>query len=398
MNRVVYIVPGNVYGGAHNQIAQVSVEAKAAGIEILVLLPREEGDAGRRLAALGIEVRQVDMSRIRASKYIGQNLMHAMRLPLQIWRLRELIRSLDVTVVQVHGITQFDIALAARLAGVGLVWQLLDTRAPALLMRILRVFLLRLPHAIMATGKRTLNMHVGTSPVDVPTYYYIPPIRDDLGQSSGEAQGRRGDVRQRLGVADGDVLVVSIGNLNPQKGHEHLLRAVGGANIRSDVPIKLRIRGGRSVAHEDYLSMLQATSTRLNLGEGSVCEFEEWLSVPSLMRAADIFVLASEPRSEGIPTVLLEAMTLGVPVLSANVGSVPEIIRDNVDGLLHESRDDQTLGEQIRTLSNDGGRRQELSTAALARAAELQEEPGHTVQALSALSEAAKAVDRGGDC
>jgi glycosyltransferase involved in cell wall biosynthesis len=52
-----------------------------------------------------------------------------------------------------------------------------------------------------------------------------------------------------------------------------------------------------------------------------------------LIRDAALLVLPSRV-SEGCPNVLLESLACGVPVVSTNVGGVPEIIRSGVDGLL----------------------------------------------------------------
>ena len=54
--------------------------------------------------------------------------------------------------------------------------------------------------------------------------------------------------------------------------------------------------------------------------------FEEPAGPTELMMAADLFALASRPRSEGLPTVVLEAMAAGVPVVATDVGSIAEVV------------------------------------------------------------------------
>ena len=66
------------------------------------------------------------------------------------------------------------------------------------------------------------------------------------------------------------------------------------------------------------------------------------------MTACDLFALNSS--YEGFPHVVLEAMTLGLPVLATAVGGTPEIVRDGTNGVLIPPANDQRLTEAIMKL------------------------------------------------
>ena len=70
--------------------------------------------------------------------------------------------------------------------------------------------------------------------------------------------------------------------------------------------------------------------------------------VYDVLRAMDILLICSD--HEGIPMVMLEAMALGVTVVSRKVGGIPEVIRDGVNGILVPSDDPQELGHACMSI------------------------------------------------
>ena len=74
-----------------------------------------------------------------------------------------------------------------------------------------------------------------------------------------------------------------------------------------------------------------------------------------LLRNTDIFVLPS--YGEGMPMTILEAMSYAIPVISTNVGGVPEIVVDGETGYLIEAGDRNALYDKILGLVNDKAER-----------------------------------------
>jgi glycosyltransferase involved in cell wall biosynthesis len=94
--------------------------------------------------------------------------------------------------------------------------------------------------------------------------------------------------------------------------------------------------------------------------------------LPAYYRRAAVFVMpaivAQDGNRDALPTVLLEAMACGAPVVASRLTGIPEIVEDGVDGLLVEPRDVPALASAIARLLDDGSLSSSLGAAARAKA------------------------------
>jgi len=68
---------------------------------------------------------------------------------------------------------------------------------------------------------------------------------------------------------------------------------------------------------------------------------------------------------ENCPLSVIESKSLGIPVIGANVGGIPELIRDNIDGLLFENANYKDLKSKIELIYNDSKKQEEFSIESL---------------------------------
>jgi len=86
------------------------------------------------------------------------------------------------------------------------------------------------------------------------------------------------------------------------------------------------------------------------------------------LRSTGIFVFPSV-WFEGFPNVVLEAMCAGKPVVASRIGCLPEIVTDNVTGLLYEPGNVADLVQKIRQLLVDPDKRISMGLAGKRKAA-----------------------------
>jgi glycosyltransferase involved in cell wall biosynthesis len=351
---IMFVIHYPVFGGPHNQALLLARWLDRYGVRMTVVLPAEHGSAVKRLADAGVDVVQTRLHRVRATSNPLDQLRFLTSMTREVGALRRLIRSRSIDVVQIGGLVNPHGAIAARLEGIAVIWQLLDTRTPMALRRVMMPLVLRLSDAVMTTGRKVATMHPGADSIGDRLRPFFPPVEPDI---FTRGQLDRDAARAELGFAPGDLVVVTVGNLNPQKGHEHLLRAVALAR-RTRPEIKVLVAGEPHPTHRGYEQGLHRLAIALDLELGKDVVFAGALSdVRPALAAADVFVLASVPRSEGAPTAIGEAMMMELPVVATNVGAVREVVEDGRTGFVVPPLDAQALADAIvRTLGDDEAR------------------------------------------
>jgi glycosyltransferase involved in cell wall biosynthesis len=349
---VLFVIHYPVYGGPHNQALLLAREFRRRGLSMTVVLPEGPGNAVARLRSSGIDVLTIPLHRARAALDPRPLLQLAGYFPGEIRAIRKLIRERAIDIVQLGGLVNPHAAIAGRLEHTAVIWQLLDTRAPMAVRRLLMPLVLRLSDAIMTTGRTVARVHPGADAFGERLLSFFPPV--DPEAFDLESIDRR-RARVSFGFSPEDLVIGTVGNLNPQKGHEYLLHAA--ARVRMVHPgTKVLIVGSSHATHRAYEGLLYRLSDRLGLRVGRDVVFAGSLEdVRPALAAMDVFVLSSVPRSEGAPTAVEEAMMMKRSIVAANVGAVSELVEEGVTGFLVPPLDLAALSEAIlRMVDNPG--------------------------------------------
>ena len=176
------------------------------------------------------------------------------------------------------------------------------------------------------------------------------------------------------------------------------LAEFGRANFSSDPPMIVAI--GRLIVKKGFANLIRACALLVERGRPFRCEIfgegplenqllgqigesglKELVQLPGpkpqhqlreRLAAANVFVLPSVPEAEGgmdnLPTVIMEAMATGLPVISTRIGGIPEMVIDNETGFLVRPDDPVALADAIEKVINDRSLGQKLGHAGHGRA------------------------------
>jgi glycosyltransferase involved in cell wall biosynthesis len=147
-------------------------------------------------------------------------------------------------------------------------------------------------------------------------------------------------------------LLLSVGRLTEKKGFPYLLAACQGLKERG-YDFECQIVGEGPLHHE-----LETQIAQLGLEDRvTLCGAIPHEAVIDKYREAMLFVLpcvmARDGDRDGIPNVLIEAMAMQLPVVSTRHSGIPELVEDEVNGLLVPPNDERALADALARLLSD---------------------------------------------
>ena len=186
----------------------------------------------------------------------------------------------------------------------------------------------------------------------------VAVIPNCIDQTIAEAMQPRKPVSQEQSI-----LVLYLGWLCVRKGILDALRAA--ESVCKEIP-GIRFVFAGSVEPGPQAEMVnQACQEARAFGDISFPGMVMGDEKISLFSEASIFILPS--YNENLPVAILEAMAMGLPVVSTAIAAVPELIQDGLNGFLIQPGDYRELADKIILLSNEPGLRQSMAEVNIAR-------------------------------
>lgn len=177
----------------------------------------------------------------------------------------------------------------------------------------------------------------------------------------------RARVRASFDIPDDRVVIASVGRLVAEKGFPELIAAM------RDVDAELWVIGDRLVSdHADPIDdaiEMAATDPILRTRIRILGRRDD---VPDLLRAADIFCLAS--HREGMPRSIIEAMLAGLPVVATDIRGSREEVVHRTTGTIVPVNNPHALATALQALANAPSTRDRMANEGLVRAQELHDE------------------------
>jgi glycosyltransferase involved in cell wall biosynthesis len=152
-------------------------------------------------------------------------------------------------------------------------------------------------------------------------------------------------LQSKMQVTNDKLLVASIGNLYKTKDFKNFIRAIAILNTNQKSQITALVIGDGS-EKQNLEKLIKELKLENNFFLGGKIN-----NAVQLLSAVDIYVCSSV--KEGLPYSILEAMQAGLPIVTTNVGGIPELITNGIEGILVEPQNSDALANAIVNLINN---------------------------------------------
>ena len=354
--RVAVVMPyASQHGGAELILLSLMQDGRGRGIEWQVIF-QEDGPLVGRIKALGVKTHVVPSGRVRELP----------KMALAIVRMTRIFsRERADVVLSWLGKAHVYAGIAA--AALGLPALVYHLNTPSHWNRLDRLTM-RIPVCGIIAISRMCAMEQLRLPPLLPIRIVYPGV--DLRRFDSARNVPPAQMRQKLGLPTDGPLVGCVGRLVRYKGAHRLIEAM--PHLLAKVPdARCVLVGGEDSTEPDYPKLLAERIAALGLDgkvilPGAMNNAQEWI------QACDVFVHASHFETFGV--VVIEAMSLGKPVVAGQTGGPAEIITQGKDGALCPVDDPAALGGAIAGYLTDPALYAAASAAGRRRAEEFSNE------------------------
>ncbi|MCC6454915.1 MAG: glycosyltransferase [Caldilineaceae bacterium] len=363
MWRILYVHSSDELYGADRSLLRLVRDLDRSRFEPIVVLPNDvpypDRALSRELEKLDIETHSLGLAVLRRLYFRPQGIFrllgHGVR---SVSQLQRLIQERQIDLVHSNSSAVLSGALVAQRAGLPHIWHTREIYAqPRWLGRMMAQLLPAMSTRIVAVSDAVRQQLVADGCPDKKISVIHNGI--DLGHF-GTHQAARQRLRAEWNIADDEILVGMVGRISRWKGQRDFVAAAH--RVVAQYPkARFVIVGDVPPQQEELRTELLRQISKLQLTERIRLEPFR-LDMPDVFSAFDLFVLPST-LPDPYPTVLLEAMASGLPVVATNHGGSREMVTEGT-GLLVPANDPLTLAGALALLLEHPDLRLQLSTQA----------------------------------
>lgn len=336
--KMIHVISGLEIGGAELVLKRLILAQQEQGkFEHIVISLTSKGPIGQQLEEAGIQVVSLNIS----------TWMDSLKC---IWTLKKLMQQHRADIIQTwmyHA--DFFGGIAARLAGINnIIWAIrcaditTGSTKSARFLRKPSAFLSRfIPKSIVCVAEESKRFHVSLGYCEKKmTVIHNGFDLATLSVSPEEMSA----FQTKLGLNKNDIIIGIVGRFNPDKDYANFIKAatLAAKKYESHTSIKFILIGNgldnNNKVLTEWINQTGIPDKFILLGQRT--------DIPLCISAMDVFCLSS--RTEGLPSVIGEAMALNVPCVATNVGDTATLIGDT--GIIVPPENVEELAKGIITM------------------------------------------------
>lgn len=334
---VIHLVEELTIGGLEKTLTAIVLNLNKEKYNVSVWCLREGGFFADKLVKEGIDVKILHIS--------------TSRNPLSIYKLYRLLKSRKFDIIHTHAYSAGTIGrVSAFLAGIPIIishnHSIYDYYHKYY--HFVEWFLSLITDRVICISEAVNRFANETQRINARKLITIHNGIDDV---CTVTEKRCSDLKKELCIPINHSVIGTIAHLEEHKGVKYFLESASLLlATRKDISFLLVGEGALKGELKKRCVDLKIEKNVIFAGERS--------DISEILFSIDIFVLPS--LREGLPLAILEAMACGKPVIATNVGGIPEIVKNGVNGILVSPRDPEALYRAMGKLLNNREMREEM--------------------------------------
>lgn len=348
-----YIEEGR-YAGPQARITLVVEALKSYGIETHVAYSRYDSDKfSSKLAEKKIPNTPLGITRLSKEKKVF--VRYILNFFPDIYKLYSFFKKNKFDIVHVNGAHQLKGPIAAKIAGIPVIWHLNDTRPLGIIQKSFSLIARFCATGFIVAGEKVYDLYLQGSPLaKKPCTEIHAPV--DVTVFDPE----KVDKDRRLATAEG-IKIITICNISAIKGLDYYVEMAALLNKKCD-RISFFVGGPVYSSQQHFFQKIKAHVNERKITNLTFLGRVD--NVAAALQGADIFVFCS--LAEASPTAIWEAMAMGKAIVTTDVGSVSQYIDDGISGFIVPVKDPGALSKNVQILIENPALRKKMGGAARA--------------------------------
>lgn len=368
--KILYIHPSNELYGADRSLLRLVTTLDPTQFQPVVAVANdiayEEGLLTAELAKVRIPSQKLKLGVLRRRYFTPLGMVQFSYQTLQTAvSLATFCRRQQISLIHSNSSAVISGGLAAKLARIPHVWHIREIiEQPPLLNRFIATNLALFATKVIAVSTPTKDNLLESRP-SLQNKIHVIHNGIDIEKFSHVSPTARQTIRTSWDIPSDKLVIGMVGRISSWKGQTFLLNAMQ-IVIQTNPNAHLVFVGGNVPGEEWRLQELQQKIVDMNLAQ-QVHLQPFSLGIPQILAGFDIFALPST-KPDPFPTVILEAMAAGKPIVATAHGGPIEQIEHGVSGLLVSPTNPQEMANALQHLLTDTHARQNMGQAAQKRA------------------------------
>ncbi len=343
MIKVLYTLEDGRFGGINKMISEIAAQIHVYEVSPHLIVGKYGGSFFiSKLSSGQVQFTVVDIQVL--SKGIWAITKYLFLFVPDLVKLLYHIRKINPDIVYANGAQQFKSVIAAWILKKRIIWHLHDTYQPQLLIRLfLGIRALCGVKNYVASSERTSRFY---SLLPSDTLVSLPPLILDNFKFT----------KRPLHVVNESPRLITVCNINPDKGLETLIRTIAVIN-KQKLGCLFQVVGLIPETQKAYFQSLLQLAKELHVTNLEFLGQRDDIS--ELIASSDVYLCSS--NNESGPIAVFEAMSIGLPVITTDVGDLRTLFEGYNCGIVKPVGDYNALAHAVIALLNNPDRRVEFA-------------------------------------